>query len=59
MNYKTEIKKNTKTEKSTQSVCMSRGFRLVQAITSEPLKVEEWFSKQRLEKHKFAKMLVG
>lgn len=52
---KKESPKNTKPE----SVSMSQGLELVKALKSEPAKVDEWFSQQRLEMHKFANTLVN
>ena len=55
---KVNQKQPTKNVKA-ESVSMSQGLELVKALKSEPAKVDEWFSQQRLEMHKFANTLVN
>ncbi|MFU2509256.1 hypothetical protein [Pseudoalteromonas sp. ASV78] len=59
MNEKKVNKKQPITNNKTESVSMSQGLELVKALKNEPAKVDEWFSQQRLEMHKFANTLVN
>ena len=59
MKEKNNVKKQNQSNASTESLSMSQGLELIKAIKNEPSKVDEWFSKQRLEMHKFANTLVN